>query len=229
MNKSKLYAVITGDIVRSRSLDEAERAKVLEVIKQIHRQTPELPDDAGVIHSFEIFRGDSFQGLLTRPEQVLNVAILLRASVRRCLKKKQQKLPDVRMAMSIGTIDGIPERISEGNGEAYQWSGKLLDEGGNDRNLAIVTPWAGLDRALNASCGLLDLIVGNWTHAQADIIPETMFRHTQTEIAGKRNLSQEAIHNRLKTAGWHPVSRYLTYVKNRLQDTLANHNPSEDD
>ncbi len=66
--KDKQYAVITGDIVRSSALSPAERRRLLKVIDAGSRQLRRILT-ASVPLDIDVFRGDSWQMLVTDPAQ----------------------------------------------------------------------------------------------------------------------------------------------------------------
>jgi len=67
-----------------------------------------------------IFRGDSFQGVLSRPDEALNAALIIRASLLSKFKGKRTRL-DSRIAIGIGKIDYLPlDQAGEGDGEAFR-------------------------------------------------------------------------------------------------------------
>ena len=76
-SKQKQVAVITGDVVRSTVIKD--RARLAKVMKE----AMEAADTSGfgVIRPFEIYRGDSFQGVV-EVKDAMRVALILRARLR---------------------------------------------------------------------------------------------------------------------------------------------------
>jgi len=72
--------VITGDLVESCRIKDADIEVVIKSLKDTFGEiNHELLKGKG---TFEIFRGDSFQGLIPQPELALLVAIIIRARLR---------------------------------------------------------------------------------------------------------------------------------------------------
>lgn len=102
-NPKKLYSVITGDIVKSSKLSLDKHKLLIKVMrscsKEIYKVFP------GVLkYEPELFRGDSWQALIQKPELALSVALFYRAYLK---AKMQLDSIDARMAISIGTVDFI--------------------------------------------------------------------------------------------------------------------------
>ena len=73
MGDRELHAVITGDIVGSSKLQVNQRSHLLSVLKSSFQLIGDiLPNE--ILAPFEIHRGDSFQGVLSKPEVALRVS-----------------------------------------------------------------------------------------------------------------------------------------------------------
>jgi hypothetical protein len=217
---SEFHAVLTGDLVGSSRPEPSEHTVVLSVLKSSFKIVGDALRDA-VCRPFEIYRGDSFQGVLSDPSLGLRAAVLLRAALRCCLGQGERVGPlDARIAVGIGKIDFLPaERGSEGNGEAYRRSGPALDSMKRPRRgvyglqkeprLLIRTPWHGVDAELEAECALLDAIAGKWSPEQAEAILGRLQGLTQEDAANNLGISQSAIGQRLRAAGAWAVEEML--------------------
>ncbi len=199
MNNNKIFAVITGDVVGSSKMKAEERKKLLNVLKSSFARLDEILGDEFIYFPFEIFRGDSFQGVLSKPELALKTAILIRAGIRNGIKTRVKDAVDARIAIGIGTIDFLPtEKGGEGDGEAYRNSGLLLDDKKKShQRIFIKTPWENINDELTTEFFLLDAIVSRWTNQQVEIVFEYFKGLTQEEMAEKFNISQPAVRKRL--------------------------------
>jgi len=149
-------AVITGDLVKSRRINDADIETVIKSLKDTFGEiNRELLNGKG---TFEIFRGDSFQGLIPQPELALLVAIIIRARLRTytpsfslATHTKTDKpilyaYSDARIAIGVGAIRYNAERITESQGEAFQNSGNSFDAlSKENERLAIATPWENIN------------------------------------------------------------------------------------
>lgn len=205
-------AVITGDLVKSRKINDADIEKVINSLKgtfdEINRQ---LLNGKG---TFEIFRGDSFQGLIPQPELAMLVAIIIRARLRtyepsfgsathRTSKPIIYAYSDARIAIGVGTIRYNAGRITESQGEAFQKSGNSFDAlSKENERLAVMTPWENINTELTVSCKLADALISRWTASTA----EAMYHHllygiNQKELATKLAITQPGVHKRLVIYG----------------------------
>jgi hypothetical protein len=200
--KAGLYAVITGDIVGSSKLTIKQRVHFLEILKTSFTNIEKI--FPGIIRSpFEIHRGDSFQGVLSGPENALSVSIIIRVNLRESFKtQRRRKALDARIAIGIGSIDFLPNgRGTEGDGEAFRLSGPVLDEMKGDRRLIIRTPQESIHEELDTECALLDALINKWSIEQVQAILCQIRGLTQKETAKELYISQPAVLLRLKGAG----------------------------
>ena len=202
MKNSGLYAVVTGDIVGSSKLKTSQRSRLLSVLKSSFNTIKDILPD-GIRAPFEIHRGDSFQGVLSRPERALQVAIAIRAGLRHGFETKQRRYAlDARIAVGVGSIDFLPAgRGYEGDGEAFRRSGPILDKMKGDQRLLIRTPWQAVDAELDIECALLDTLINRWSGEQAQAILGQIRGLTQEMAAEEFGVSQPAVRQRLKSAG----------------------------
>jgi len=211
METKKIYAVLTGDLIGSSRFRIDEREKVISNLKDSFKM---ISSDI-ITSQFVIFRGDSFQGVLSRPDEALNAALIIRSSLLSRFKGKRARL-DARIAIGIGTIDYLPgNQVGEGDGEAYRNSGPELDKmKKREQNLIIKTPWAGINEELRIECSLLDALIQRWTKEQAEVILYHITKGvTQEEIAKILSISQPAVFQRLKTGGYWAVQAFLEHFE----------------
>jgi len=225
MSSNELYAVLTGDIVGSKKISGNQRDNLLDALKLSFSAVEDIFPK--VIHApFEIHRGDSFQGTLSRPELALRVAVVIRAGLRIHFKSKTGPHGiDARIAMGIGTIDFLPAgRVSEGDGDAFRRSGPLLDMMKKNRRLLVQTPWRDIDEELSVECALLDTLVTRWSAEQAVAVLTRMKGLTQEEAANMIGISQPAVRQRLKAAGWWALEHLLDRYERLICDAMNKDN-----
>jgi hypothetical protein len=107
METGKIYAVLTGDLIGSSRFRIQQREEVLSNLKDSFQ---EISLDI-IASPFVVFRGDSFQGVLARPEEALKATLIIRASLLSRFKEKRTRL-DARIAIGIGTIDYLVYRLT---------------------------------------------------------------------------------------------------------------------
>lgn len=218
MSAGKIYAVLTGDLIGYSRFKPKDREKVLSILKGTFRKLP-----PGMIASkFHIFRGDSFQGVLSMPDEALLAALIIRSCLISGFSGKSHRI-DTRIAIGLGTIDRLGKRAGEGDGEAFRNSGKGLDSmKKGDHNITALTPWKELNDELRAECALLDALIMRWSREQAEAVMYHIMGQTQEEIARSLNISQPAVFQRLRTSGMRAVQeflqRYRETVKYNVED-----------
>lgn len=205
---TKLYAVITGDIVKSSKLTAAELEKLPGVIAEALGRVPAVCPPGTEIPAFSIFRGDSFQ-ILTPPDCALKTLILVRAGLRTAYPKRLANAVDVRSAIAIGRVEKIAGNITESIGEAFTLSGHLLDKMPRNRQTIFTSGEENRDKELNTALSLADEIIRKWTAGQAELVKYLMKNASQVEISAKTGISQPSARSKIKTMGWQGISDLL--------------------
>jgi hypothetical protein len=209
MPDEKNYAVITGDIVDSSEVSGNEKDQLIQSLKEAFDDIQNLLKDNKPPPSFDVFRGDSFQGLLSDPAGVLRAALFIRTALRKNQPGKQKSDWDARISIGVGTVDYLPEEVSEGDGPAYRNSGPVLDELKGEHKLAIKTPLQTINEELKVPCALLDAVISKWTQAQAEIVYMLLQNKAPKEIGNILDISRTAVHYRIKGAGWFAIEIFL--------------------
>lgn len=210
---TRLYAVLTGDLVRSSALDK----------KQLYAVRQELLTAAGTLNAAEwadgkllrgepeFFRGDAWQMLLSEPRWALRAAIYLRGVF------LAQGLVDTRVAVGIGQVDSISRtRVSLSRGQAFTLSGRALDQMSPRYRMAVVLPDGSelLAQWLPVVVGLCDGLISRWQLRQARIV-SLMALHKSGSRADigrmikPRSISQQAVSKSLAGAGWSGLEQAL--------------------
>ena len=207
-----LFAVITGDIAGSSRLQGEQRIKLLNNLKRSFGNVEKLLGKSVMAYPFEIFRGDSFQGVLKVPESALKASVIIRATIRSSFKTTLKNAFDARIAVGIGSISLFPDKSSgEGDGEAYRNSGPELDMMEKKNRLLVVkTPWEEVNRELNVECALLDVIISRWSIEQAEVLLMHFEGLTQQQIAENLNISQPGVRKRIEKANIDEIEMTLT-------------------
>lgn len=211
ISPTKRYAVLTGDIVDSSKLSKPERQALPAVIKRAARETRKTFPEA-VPLDIEVFRGDSWQMLVSDPVRSLRIALFFRACFRS--GKERGRGLDTRIAIAIGGIDFVPTgKVSEGDGEAYRASGQALESLPSSRFLTLggigLTEQAGFD----VITSLIDAVVQGWTGKQALAVAGALQGWTQDKIAASwpERISQPAIAKHLGNARWAALETALAF------------------
>ncbi|MBJ7881794.1 transcriptional regulator [Gelidibacter salicanalis] len=184
-----MTSILTGDIIRSRSIKDSE--VWLSVLKDaLIACAPKTTD-------WDIYRGDSFQLETPNIEESLKAAIYIKACV------KTIKGLDVRIAIGIGKKTFKGKTVVESNGEAFQFSGETLEQLKKEKvNLKIKTANSQLDQELNLYFKLALTIMDHWSSNSAEIVKLHIEQpHALQEELGKQlGINQNAVSSRQKRA-----------------------------
>jgi hypothetical protein len=209
-----MTSIVTGDIIRSRKVDDPE--KWMGPLKRLFNT---LGSEPGV---WQFFRGDSFQLEVKNVEDVLMIALKMKAAV------KSVKELDIKIAIGIGGKNYNAPRITESNGEAFIYSGELFDKM-KKKNLAIRTPWDEFDNQMNLYFDLAVLTMDRWTRNSAEIVKMSLDSPgiTQRELGEKLGITQGRVSDRQKRAGFEEMlkleKRFRELVRQNLKsyDTIS--------
>ncbi len=214
MIKNKIYAVITGDIVKSGRFG-TEREKALKILKDTLNSLNNFKSKSigGVS---DIFRGDSFQIVIKEPTLALEIAIYLKA--RLLSKTIKGKNIDIRTAIGIGEIESFNDKkVEESDGEAFRLSGNALDHISKYRRFSIKSGIDELNKQLEFISSSIDSITRRWSSEQAEAILLWLSGDTQISISKKIGISQPAVNQRLQLGGHFALNESFTLFKHLLK------------
>ncbi len=184
-----MIAVIKGDIIASRTLDDQE--KWLQPLKKLLNTWGKTP------RQWELVWGDFFQLEIQHPEEALKKALQIKSLI------KKSGTIDVRMSIGIGEKTFSGTRISESNGPAFVNAGDKFEKLKKEKiNLAIQSPWAEFDKEMNLYLKLAGTIMDSWSVSSAELM-EIVLNHphaTQEEIGKKLGIKQNSVSGRWSRA-----------------------------
>ncbi len=196
----EIKAVLTGDLIQSRKLDNEGLEKVLNALHSTFKEIQEkiLKKDGHL----EIYRGDSFQILIHEPELALKVTLILKSRLLSLLNTSEIK-SDARIAIGLGTLRMQNSKVIESQGEAFEFSGSELDKIIKESvSLSIKTPWEGVNDEFRVNCLFADSILSGWSAKTAEsVFRYLLYGETQEQQAQFFNVSQPAISKRLFNQG----------------------------
>ncbi len=195
-------AILSGDIVNSRSVDASVWVKTLKQALSYFGKSPK---------TWEIYRGDSFQ-LEVGAKEALQAALFIKAEI------KQHKELDVRIAVGIGHKTYSSSKITESNGTAFENSGDCFNT--LKSTLEIKSPWADLDNEINIAIALGLLTADGWSATNAFIF-KTALQYpemSQLELAKKIKKSQSNISAGLKRSGYQEFIKLIRHYELRISE-----------
>lgn len=211
----KIVSVITGDIIGSTLGNDSQRRKMLDVVEG---SLDEIQNELVFRMQLEFFRGDAFQILIEKPEKALLVAVLLRAALSDNTPKDNLYMWDARMAIGVGGVKYRTDSLAKSNGDAFVYSGRTLDEMGNER-LAIKTHWVPMNDEFAVSTPFADDLISQWTRVQANVIYDyLLYDVTQGQIARKKGMSPQNVSKVLKAGRIELIINYIKRFEKLIYD-----------
>lgn len=212
----ELYAVLTGDLVRSGGRPAAALGAAQAALQAAAGRLERAPwgESAAPAGPLEIFRGDAWQLVLGGPRWALRSALCLRASL------LAGGHGDTRIAIGIDRIGRLDtERPSRSTGPAFERSGRALDTMPRRFRMALdVDPARFPDARWQAlAAHLCDAVVRRWRGRQAEAIRLALLYPDDTHAALAQRLrpavSQQAVSKALAGAGWAAMAELLAMLE----------------
>lgn len=208
--KIMIKGVITGDLVNSTNIATEWRQTVLDALNVC--VTDFLPL---TLIKLEMYRGDSFQIVVDKPDYTLTVAIALRAKLKATTPDKQQ-LWDARLSIGIGDISFESDNIVTSDGEAFRLSGRLFDNIGKKR-LSISTTWSDFDKDIELVTRFADDIITSWTAKQAKVVYQSiLFPKLQKDLAEDLGMTRQNFNSHWSSAKGQLILDYMKYFKSLI-------------
>jgi hypothetical protein len=199
-----MYFAIIGDIVGSRHIsDRADLQKKLQrILDDINTKF-----EADIAAGFVITLGDEFQGLLWRPDNIIEMIDTIK------LKAYPVRL---RFGIGIGSITTeINPRMAIGaDGPALHNARRMLDEikkiekgkmsDSTDTRICEGDTESNAVRLINSNLALCSFIERKWSKKQRELIEQALLTGlSQREIASRLKVAQSSIQRRFKRAGYY--------------------------
>jgi len=221
-----MIAVISADLLSSSSYSKTLLEKVIYALNKEFTSLEKLSEkDSG----FKIFRGDSFQGIVYDPSKALRITLQLKTAINRIhlhendSNRAFKKEADIRIAIGIGSYDFKRDSIMESNGQAFQFSGRTLDDMKKEnRKLQLKTPVENINNEFNTSLYLFDTLADKWSTASAEVIYYLLNGFKETDIALELGISQSAVNQRKKAAGWDAIDSLLHRYETLMNEHFSN-------
>src|SRR4030042_4778575 len=212
MVQEAVVAVLSGDLVKSKGLDDKRQAGMEGLLQAIEGARGYLTTKNCRLLFSGFYRGDSFQCALSDPRFSLWAPVFLRTELIRLRGKWISA--DLRLGLGLGPVSEWDENnISASDGEAFRLSGKALDgvKSGKEkyRRLGILSPWPAQQQLLTAVAALIDALIQRWTSAQAPAVSLYMCEKGQDQISKELGISQPAVQTRLQRAGHFAVKETM--------------------
>ncbi|MGJ1204824.1 hypothetical protein [Sphingobacterium lactis] len=199
-SKANNMIVLTGDIIHSSDFEAEQWLPLLE----------------GGIHpystNYDIFRGDSFQALVSA-DTCFHAVFNLKASLR------QIEGLDIRIGIGVGLVDRLDEDIKKSSGQAFVYSGRALDDLEKE-SLEFRSPWEDLNEEINLMMSLCTRITDQWTPNLAETVKAALENPEASQmelsnIIGRKHQSQ--VSKELSRAHYAKIMDVISYCTKKLK------------
>lgn len=224
LESNKNYAVLTGDVIRSSRLSTAQRERVMAVLSSLvdsFKTLDEQIDSRGP----QVFRGDSWQVVMSEPQFALHAALFLRAGL------KSQEQVDTRIAVGLGQVEEWNDDLGKADGTAFRRSGAAFDAMKRQDTLACRwQPSSTTDEThaevaasafFQAALHFVARLANEWSTKEALAVFYTLQGETQKRISKQWPegvTTQQNIANTLRRAGWAEINVFLKAFYSAVQN-----------
>lgn len=203
---SKLYTVITGDLVKSREICDRNKVqkKLLTIINKVNIEFHKY-----IVVKFSLTLGDEFQGLINSVEKSYTI-----------VKEIQKSIYPIKISFGIGVgsiSTKIMKRTTEMDGECFvrsRYALQLAKETG--QSIVYAT---GLDRddiAINTIIMLMDTIRNKWKELHYRRIWLYEKLGTLEKVAQKENITKQMVSKNFACIGYETIRNAEETIINLL-------------
>lgn len=217
--KRDLFAVLTGDLVRSTDLAPDHLLRARTVLSEAGADIAAWSPRA-VAAPVEFFRGDSWQFALGDAQFFLRASLYVRAKLRAA-----DILFDSRIGVGLGRAEQIDTvRTSLSTGEAFLISGRTLDKSGANLSIGVPETLAKELGWLDPMAGLCSAIADRWTERQSQILCRmlTPSKVTQQALAANLKVTPQTVQKALAGADYRALASAIDYVEAIEWEALFN-------
>lgn len=207
-----MIAIITGDMVDSKSMTFLQRESFIMLVESISQQLCLISES-----KVEIFRGDSFQIRVKDTMESLRYAIAIRGLFREKEFSEKGKQWDVRLSLGIGVKGFERDELGLSDGDAYRNSGFGLD-GMKNARLNVVFPTKELNEEFSLLTAFADEIISNWTVKQSKAnLQKLIWEDSNYEIAKRINVRRQTVDKLLKSSKIHLINLYIKRFRTLIE------------
>ncbi|MBI6628907.1 MarR family transcriptional regulator [Pontibaca salina] len=198
------FAVLTGDLIDSTSLDLTQLNDALQALENASRDIAGW--GGGIVTGFARRGGDGWQCAIAVPALSLRAALFLRAALRELGKSRSTR---IAIAEGLGTLPA-DRNPNSGHGPAFIASGRLL---------ATLPAHVAMAHAakgdLAAAVRLADHISSGWTPAQARAVRLMLWPRDRIRADAAKHLgiTRQAVNQALWGAGFPAIDDALRMIE----------------
>ena len=214
---SKVYGIVSCDVIGSTSLD---RDALIQLRNDIYSKL--FRDIDALCPGFwgRVVRGDTIECCLDIPWKVFRAALLIKCWFLEWGEHHHVSLGmkkwGVRYSIGIGPMRLIDRKEDIMDGEAIYLAGRNLDyisERGSDAAFSMYSNEEDVNSLIHNNIQLIDWIIAHATERQLPILYNRLMGLTEIEIARNLSISQGAVNQRARNAGWPCIKQTLAVLE----------------
>ena len=214
---SRIYGIVSCDVIDSTSLD---RDALIQLRSDINNSL--FPDIDILCPDFwgRVVRGDTIECCLEKYWMSFRVALIIKCWFMEWASRYEvsdrMRNDGVRYSIGIGPMRLIDRNVDIMDGEAIYLAGRNLDlisYKGLTSYFEMNSDNREINSLINNNVMLVDQIIGQATDRQLPILYERLIGSTEVEIARNLSISQGAVNQRAKNAGWPFIRQTLTLLE----------------
>lgn len=224
------YAVISGDIVSSTSLESKDKELLESSLVILLSDLKQEFDVYG-----RVIKGDYIECVVPNPKVVLRVLLAIKSFVKGIpieidtygRTKKRAKLfksHGIRLAVGYGELSRFDPKAGVIDGEAIYFSGRLINNKSTyDKERIVIKNtlfFASKDEKLNkmfeAILALLDILFSKATSRQSEVLYLKLLGQDEETIAEKLGIDQSVVNRHSTSVGWNAIETTVNYIHDLL-------------
>ncbi len=217
--------VLSADIIASTSLSNDEKIILENGLEELL-----LLIEQHFLVFGRIIKGDYLEMVVENPEEGLTILLAIKSFVKAIVinddeknnRFKSFKNHGIRIAMGYGELSRYDKENGIIDGEAIYFSGRKISEERTTYNrerivikntLFFISDNETLNANINAQLGLIDVLIGNATAKQCEVLFYKLMGLNEEEIADKLGVKQPSINKHSTSLGWNAIEKSINYFK----------------
>lgn len=226
----KKKIVLSGDIIASTSLSIEEKNSLEKKLNELI---------SILVENFPIYgriiKGDYLEVVVENPEDALLITLLIKSFIKSAIddqdnssnRYKKFKNYGIRIAMGFGELSRYDKQKGIIDGNAIYYSGRKINEETSTYNkqrivikntLFFISDNDKLDQMMDTLLSLLDILIGNATAKQSQVLFLRLLGNSEKEISTQLNIKQPTVNKQLTSVGWNAIDKSVTYFKTIIKD-----------
>lgn len=226
MNTNK--ATISGDVISFTSLNDADRYKIEDALKDIITELDKKFKGFG-----RVIKGDYIEYYLPDPKNALRAVLAIKCYIKSIpistnysadIRAKLFKTHAIRLAVGIGNILRFDPEKGIIDGEAIYFSGRIISENSSYgkgksfvRNTLFIKTYSdNLTSRLEPLFELLDVLLSKTTARQSEVLYFKLMGLNEEAIATKMKILQPTVNQHSTSAGWNAIEKAVLNFENSI-------------